>query len=76
MVFPKGWKSAIITPIFKSGDKTDITNYQPISILPAISKIAEKSLAKQLIEHLNNSPCKLHPMQFGFRAKHSTDTAN
>jgi len=75
-VFPKGWKSAIITPIFKFGNETDITNYRPISILPTISKIAEKSLAEQLIKHLNNSPYKLHPMQFGFRAKHSIDTAN
>lgn len=66
----------IVTPIFKSGDTTDLTNYRPISILPAVSKIAEKCLAEQLIVHLNNSPYQLHPMQFGFRARHSTDTAN
>ena len=33
-------------------------------------------MAEQLTEHLNSSPFKLHPMQFGFRANHSTETAN
>ena len=33
------------------------------------------SLAKQLIEFLNTSQTPLHPMQFGFRPQHSTDSA-
>ena len=41
-VFPSSQKTAIITPVFKSGDHTVISNYRPISILPAISKIAVK----------------------------------
>ncbi|CDQ93233.1 unnamed protein product, partial [Oncorhynchus mykiss] len=36
----------------------------------------QRLLKKQLIAHLNNSPFTLHSMQFGFRAKHSTETAN
>lgn len=75
-VFPQVWKSAIITPIFKSGNATEVSNYRPISILPVVSKIAEKCVAEQLITHLNNTPFTLHPMQFGFRANHSTETAN
>ena len=31
------WKEAKIKPLFKSGDKDDINNYIPISILPTIS---------------------------------------
>ena len=75
-VFPQAWKSAIITPIFKSGDATEVSNYRPVSILPVVSKVAEKCIAEQLINHLNNTPFSLHPMQFGFRANHSTETAN
>ena len=53
-----------------------ICNYRPISILPVVSKVAEKWIAEQLNFHLNNSSFSLHPMQFGFRANHSTYTAN
>ena len=51
------------------------SNYRPISILPIVSKVFEKLIAKQIINHLNNSSFPLHPMQFGFRANHSTETA-
>ena len=74
--FPSIWKSAIVTPIFKSGDHHSACNYRPISILPIMSKVAEKCVAEQIIHHLNNSSFPLHPMQFGFRSNHSTETAN
>lgn len=72
---PLPWKMATVTPVFKSGDKTNPENYRPISILPVISKIAEKWVAELLMEHLNKGHASLHPMQFGFRAHHSTETA-
>lgn len=75
-VFPNSWKTSVISPIFRSGDPQSVCNYKPISILPVVSKVAEKWVAKQLISHLNNSHFSLHPMQFGFRAHHSTETAN
>lgn len=69
------WKPAVVVPVFKSGDPHSMSNYRPISILPTMSKIAEKLIAKQIINHLNTTPYALHPMQFGFRAKYSTETA-
>ena len=35
-------KHADVTPIYKNKDKSDKTNYRPVSILPNISKIYEK----------------------------------
>ncbi len=73
---PLSWKEAIVIHIFKSGSKTQVANYRPISILPIISKVAEKWIANQLIKHLNKGFTPLHRMQFGFRPNHSTETAN
>jgi len=66
--FPQSWKIAVITPIYKSGDKDKACNYRPISILPVVSKVLEKIVAEQLIEHLENNQL-LNPQQFGFRKK-------
>ncbi len=74
--FPRAWKSAVIAHIVKTGDLANVTNYRPISILPVVSKVIEKVICNQLVEHLNLSHFPLHPMQFGFRAHHSTETAN
>lgn len=40
--FPDDMKIAKITPIFKSGDKTDCGNYRPVSVISAVAKIFEK----------------------------------
>lgn len=74
-IFPKIWKSAAVIPVFKKGDKFSVCNYRPISILPTVSKVIEKIVVEQITHYLNSSSFSLHPMQFGFRAKHSTETA-
>ena len=40
--FPEEFKLAKVLPIFKSGDKQNVQNYRPISILSFFSKIFEK----------------------------------
>lgn len=75
-IFPSTWKSAVVTPIFKAGDQTAVENYRPISILPVVSTVAEKWVAKQLTTHLSKGHTPLHSMQFGFCTNHSTETAN
>lgn len=67
-------KTAVITPIYKSGNKNEISNFRPISILPVASKILEKAIIEQLTNHLDCNNL-LHSMQFGFRHNHSTDAA-
>ena len=51
-VFPSRWKTATVTPIFKSGVPTDVTNYCPISVLPILSKIAERHVHNALYSFL------------------------
>ena len=72
--FPSQLKQAKIFPIFKSGSKTDPSNYRPISILPTISKIFERHVNKHLMGFLNKHKLLLET-QSGFRPKHSCQTA-
>jgi hypothetical protein len=72
-VFPADWKKAKVTPIFKAGEKSDVGNYRPISVLPLISKIIERAVHNQLYSYLtSNELLSVH--QSGFRGKHSTTT--
>ena len=50
-IFPDDWKKAKVHPIFKSDERNIPSNYRPISILPAISKIIERAMCTQLLEY-------------------------
>ena len=60
--------------MFKNGNKEEVNNYRPISILPTISKIIEKWVENQFSKYLNEFNL-LHKTQSGFRLKHSTESA-
>lgn len=72
--FPDSLKVAKVTPIYKTGAKTDPGNYRPISVLPILSKILEKILHKRLENYLNSINF-LSERQYGFRSKSNTLTA-
>jgi len=73
-IFPDGAKIAKVVPIYKNGDKKLLNNYRPISILSSFSKIIEKAMFNRLISFLERHSI-LHPNQFGFRKKLSTNSA-
>ena len=54
-IFPEHLKYAVITPLHKKGDVSDIANYRPISLLPAFSKIFEKIMHSRLNQHLQTN---------------------
>ena len=53
--FPDSWKVARVTPIFKDLEKTNKSNYRPISVLLVISRLFEKLVTDQLYKHMNEN---------------------
>ena len=66
---PEEWRIHLIIPIFKSGDRSAVKNYRPISLLCTISKVLERIVFAHIIDFVSNS---ISPMQFGFLQNHST----
>jgi hypothetical protein len=66
--YPERLKFSLIKPVYKSGDKSSPSNYRPISLLPAFSKITEKDIYKRVFDHLNNNAI-LNEHQYGFRSE-------
>jgi hypothetical protein len=67
-------KISKIKPIPKGGDKGDILNYRPISILSLFSKILEKIMCKRLNSYIEKNNI-LTKMKFGFRQGKSVEYA-
>ena len=62
-------------PIFKAGDKFDIANFRPISLLISFSNIFEKIFATRIQKHLTQNHIVANE-QYGFRSNVSTDNAS
>ncbi|KAL4703558.1 hypothetical protein ACJJTC_000195 [Scirpophaga incertulas] len=73
-VFPDAFKKAIVHPIFKCGDKHNVNNYRPISVLSTLSKILEKIMNRNLVSFLECYK-SISENQFGFRKNRSTEDA-
>ena len=71
--FPDDMKFAKVTPIYKSGEKTDCGNYRPISVISTVAKILEKIIYNQISDFLKQNSI-LANQQSGFRFFHSTET--
>ena len=72
--FPTQLKSANVISVFKKGDKLEVNNYRPISLISNISKIIEKLIHRRLNSFLEQNNI-FYPSQFGFRDRHSTSHA-
>ena len=68
---PDNIKIAKVIPIHKSGQKDVVSNYRPVSVLPAFSKIFERLVYKRMTSFISINNI-LYSNQYGFRENHST----
>jgi hypothetical protein len=73
-IVPDDLKIANIIPVFKSEDKIIVSNYRPISVLPAFSKILERLIYNRLMDFIEQHNI-ISDSQYGFRKKISTSVA-
>ena len=52
-VFPDDLKVGKVAPVYKSGDKNDLNNYLPISVLPTVARVFEKYSMDKLLTTLH-----------------------
>ena len=64
-VIPTQWKTSLITPVHKKGDRCSPKNYRPISLTSTFSRIFESILYSKILDHLFKNNL-LSPHQFGF----------
>ena len=68
--FPDLMKLAKVIPLYKKNSPEFASNYRPISLLSVFSKITEKLMYARLYKFFEDHDI-LHPLQCGFRSKHS-----
>ena len=68
---PQKLKIAKVIPVYKKDERSDPSNYRPISLLSILDKILEKLICKRLVDFLEEHKL-FYKYQFGFRSKHST----
>ena len=66
---PLEWRTHLIKPIYKSGEKSSVRNYRPISLLCIVSKVLEKIVYDNIVEYVTQSTSVY---QFGFLRGRST----
>ena len=68
----KNLKLADVSAVFKKDDATNVKNYRPVSVLPVVSKVFERILQNQLLEHFEPI---LSPHMCGYRKGFSAQHA-
>ena len=72
--FPDRLKYAVIKPLHKNGDRCEVSNCRPVSLLTSFSKIFEMVMQTRILKHLTKSNL-LSTEQYGFRMRLKTDNA-
>ena len=62
----KCWRNDNVLPIHKKGDRTDPSNYRPVSLTSQVCKVLESIVKDKVVEHLKTNNI-LSDNQHGFR---------
>jgi len=73
--FPTRLKYAIVKPLLKKGDKENVANYRPISLLTSFSKVFKRIIYDSLLKHIETNYI-LAVERFSFRTSSSTEKAS
>ena len=75
-LMPNSLKTALIIPLLKKTnlDTEDFKNFRPVSNLPFVSKLIEKSVAVQLVQYIDDNNLD-EKLQSAYKKLHSTETA-
>ncbi|MCG8048002.1 MAG: endonuclease/exonuclease/phosphatase family protein [Candidatus Thiodiazotropha taylori] len=65
------WKCSNVLPLFKKGDKSNLSNYRPVSLLSGVGKLQERIVHKNIHNFLHENNL-LYKYQSGFLPNHST----
>ena len=55
--FPESWSDGIIIPLFKKGDRTDVKNFQGITLVSCLSKLFTSVLNSRIMKWCNENRC-------------------
>ena len=70
---PSEWKKVLVAPVFKKGDRTNPSNYRPISLTCVPCKIFEHVIYSHIFKLLSTHNI-LSSYQHGFRKHHSCES--
>lgn len=73
-LWPESWKTSLVCPIPKMSNCTNLNDYRPIGLLPALSKMLEIIMKVQMCDFIDKNSLDVD-IQSGFRKNCSTTTA-
>jgi len=71
--FHHQWKIGKVTPIPKTEQSVAPDQFRPVTVLPILSKLYERLMAKQIVAYIEQNQIYKSTMS-GFRKPHSTET--
>ena len=70
-VFPTIWKKAVVLPLFKKGDRHEVSNYRPVSLISCVGKVFERVVYKYMYNFIMEHN-RIYQNQSGLLPNHST----